>query len=42
LVKIDNSTVTLADNSGGQTQKYPLADFAPGDKKLLELIAADE
>lgn len=41
FVKIEKGSVTLQDKSG-ESRTRPLADFSPGDQKLLALLATDD
>ncbi len=42
LVKIERGSVTLQDKQSGESKTHPLADFSPGDQKLLALLATDD
>jgi S1-C subfamily serine protease len=42
LVDVKDKSITLADKSGGEPKVHPFADFSTGDRKLLDLIEADE
>jgi len=42
LMGISKESVTLLDKSNGQTITRSLSDFSPGDRKLLDLLAANE
>jgi S1-C subfamily serine protease len=42
LSDVKDKTVSLADKSGGEARVHPFSDFSSGDRKLLDLIEADE
>jgi S1-C subfamily serine protease len=42
LFDVKDKSITLADKSGGEPKVHPFADFCTGDRKLLDLIEADE
>jgi S1-C subfamily serine protease len=42
LFDVKDKSISLADKSGGEPKVHPFADFCTGDRKLLDLIEADE
>jgi hypothetical protein len=42
LLDVKDKTITLAEKTGAEGKPHPFSDFSTGDRKLLDLIEADE